>query len=56
MQTPSEYLKKISPNDNYGIREHLQKEGLIKLVGNIMQKYAEYYHKQKIFTNNSIKE
>jgi predicted nucleotide-binding protein (sugar kinase/HSP70/actin superfamily) len=52
METPNEYLKRISPNDNYGIREHLEKERLRGVVENIMQKYAEYYYNQQLILHS----
>lgn len=48
METPKEYLRRISPNDKFGIREKLQKYLLRGLVEKLMQSYAEYYHEQKI--------
>lgn len=37
-----EYLKEISPNDKYGVREKLQKNNLKGIVENIMEKYAQH--------------
>ncbi len=54
METPNEYLKRISPNEKYGIREHLQKERLRGVVENIMQRYAEYYHQQQLLIHSVV--
>ena len=40
MKTAKEYLKQISPNDQYGIREKLQSQNMRGHVEDIMERYA----------------
>lgn len=37
-----EFLKNVSPNDDFGVREKLQKHRMRGLVESIMEKYAEH--------------
>jgi hypothetical protein len=55
MKTPLEYLKEISPDEAYGIREQLIKLRLVKVVCILMIGYAKYYHIEKRKEENENK-
>ena len=42
MMNAKEYLESVSPDDNCGLREALNKYTLRNLVESVMEKYAEY--------------
>jgi hypothetical protein len=44
--TALEFLKEVSPNDEIGIRNELEKANLLKHIVRIMEMYAELKIKQ----------
>lgn len=46
--TAKEFLKRVSPNDNYGIREKLQSQNMRRIVEGLMEHYAKEYARTKL--------
>lgn len=54
MITPNEFLKEVSPNEEFGVLAELKKIRLSGVVCEYMKRYAELYHEFKLNKNKEV--